>query len=184
MNNWLTCLVPSTDMNTALRLCHKVQHSLTCCRWSLLRKTPGKSPAAWLHRGRPGHKRKGKAQGSDLIDSPFGGAVLRGARWGHVERLCLPFQPGSFVGQHQAAPAWADDFRDELFAVYTHLHCTPILHQFFGKLEFFIWFVHRSWFWGKPGDTPKWPMVTSGGFFWPRTTFPPLQGRRSQREDR
>lgn len=96
-------------------------------------------------------QKSGKAQGSDLIDSPFGRAVLRGAGWGHVERLCLPFQPGSFVSQHQAAPAWADDLRNELFAVYTHLHGAPVLHELFGKLELFIGFVHRLWFWGEPG---------------------------------
>lgn len=35
-----------------------------------------------------------------------------------------------------------------------------------------------------PGNAPKWPMVASGGFFWPHTTFPSLQGRRSQWKDR
>lgn len=159
--------------------------SLPRCRWSLFGQTPGRVLQHWCTEARAsGHKSKRKAQGSDLVDSPLGGAVLRGACRGHVERLCLPFQPGSLVGQHQAAPAGADDFRNELFAVYTDLHCTPILHELFGELEFFIWFVHRLRFWGKPGDTSKWPMVTSGGFFWPCTTFPPLQGRRSQREDR
>lgn len=35
-----------------------------------------------------------------------------------------------------------------------------------------------------PGNAPKWPMVASGGFFWPHTAFPSLQGRRSQWKDR
>lgn len=183
MSNWLACLVRHYGYKHSLEPAPQGQH-LTCRRWSLSRK-----PCRLLQHCCPeaallSHNSKGKAQGSDLIDSPFWGAVLRGARWGHVERLCLPFQPGSFVGQHQAAPAWADDFGNELFAVYTHLHCTPVLHELFGKLEFFVWFVHWFRFWGKPGDTSKWPMVTSGGFFWPRTTFSPLQGRRSQWEDR
>lgn len=88
--------------------------------------------------------------GSDFIDSPLGRAVLWGACWGHVEGLCFPFQPGSFVGQHQAAPAWADDFRNELFAVYAHFHGAPVLHELLGKLQLFIWSVHRLGFWGEP----------------------------------
>lgn len=53
---------------------------------------------------------KQKARGSDLVDRPFRGAVFRGSCGRHVERLRFPFQPGSLVGQRQAAPAGADDF--------------------------------------------------------------------------
>ena len=71
MNNWLTCLVPSTDMNTALHLCHKVQHKPDLLRMEPAKENPWEVLQHGCTEAAPGHERKGKAQGSDLIDSPF-----------------------------------------------------------------------------------------------------------------
>lgn len=43
MNNWLTCLIPSTDMNTALCLCHKVQHKPDLLQMEPAKENPRKS---------------------------------------------------------------------------------------------------------------------------------------------
>lgn len=160
MTKWLTCLLPTIGWyEHSLESVSQVQPRPDLLQTEPVKETPGKSPAALLHCPLCTQK-SGKAQGSDLVDSPFWRAVLRGARRGHVERLCLPFQPGSFVSQHQAAPAWADDLGDELFAVHTHLHRAPVLHELFGKLELLIGLVHRPGFCGEPvcvcgGDRQK-----------------------------
>ena len=57
-----------------------------------------------------------------------------------------------------------------------------LLCHWFSKGTFFLYRV-KSQVSYSPGNAPEWPMVASGGFFWPHATFPSLQGRRSQWKD-